>query len=209
MPAPTAVNCLRYWDLSNQIRITDAIALCCGVEPSELARLNMDTQCMSAKRAALVTALREGRLEYESLGIVTGSGRVFKDAPVDELLDKDRLVINKPSLRRWFEQLPFEDRPAFLFDESRQPVIPDGSDVAELNSLKAIAIMAQLLAKSAPAYRVGDAERPNAQNIGAAVLDFANVAFAGDTRGLQSLHKKISQALKVYEQELPGSARRF
>lgn len=52
-------NCLRYWDLSNNIRITDAIALWCGVEPAELARLDIETQCMSAKRAALETALRE------------------------------------------------------------------------------------------------------------------------------------------------------
>lgn len=69
---------------------------------------------MSAKRAALVTALRTEHLEYEDLGIVTSRGQVFKGAPTDELLEKDRLVINKASLRCWFEQLPFEDRPAFL-----------------------------------------------------------------------------------------------
>ncbi|ODS67131.1 MAG: hypothetical protein ABS38_08945 [Acidovorax sp. SCN 68-22] len=100
---------------------------------------------MSAKRAALVTALRAERLEYEDLGIVTSRGQVFKGAPIDELLEKDRLVINKASLRRWFEQLPFEDRPAFLFDEARQPVLPDGSEAAEMNSLKAIALMGLLI----------------------------------------------------------------
>lgn len=118
MPNPN--NCLRYWDLADHIRIDDAIALWCGVEPAELASLNFETQCMSAKRAALVTALRTGRLEYEDLGIVTARGQVFKGAPIDELLEKDRLVIDKASLRRWFEQLPFEDRPAFLFDEARR-----------------------------------------------------------------------------------------
>ena len=75
-------------------------ALWCGVEPSELASLNFETQCMSAKRAALIAALREGRLEYEDLGIVTGHGKVYKGAPIDELLEKTRLVINKASLRR-------------------------------------------------------------------------------------------------------------
>nr|MBS0019026.1 hypothetical protein [Gammaproteobacteria bacterium] len=75
-----------------------------------------------------------------------GCGQVFKGAPLDELLAKDRLLIDKASLRRWFEQLPFEDRPAFLFDEARQAVLPDASDAAEMNSLKAIAIMAHLLA---------------------------------------------------------------
>jgi hypothetical protein len=64
MPNPN--NCLRYWDLADHIRIDDAIALWlwCGVEPAELASLNFETQCMSAKRAALVAALRTERLEY-------------------------------------------------------------------------------------------------------------------------------------------------
>ncbi|MFN9726729.1 hypothetical protein [Acidovorax sp.] len=41
---------------------------------------------MSAKRAALVTALRTEHLEYEDLGILTARGQVFKGAPIDELL---------------------------------------------------------------------------------------------------------------------------
>lgn len=76
MPALTSTNCLRYWDLADHIQLPDAIALWCGVEPAELAKLNFETQCMSAKRAALVTALRDGRLEYEDLGIVTSQGSV-------------------------------------------------------------------------------------------------------------------------------------
>ena len=204
MPAPT--NCFRYWDLSNHIRITDAVALWCGVEPAELTTLNFETQCMSAKRAALASALEEGRLDYEDLGLVTSAGKVFKGAPISELIEKDRLVIKKDSLRRWFEQLPFADRPPFLFDESREPVLPDGSDVVEMNSMKAIAIMAHLLAKAAPGYRVGD--RPNAENIGTTVLEFAELPFAGETRGLQSFNKKVGQALKMFERELPSNFRK-
>lgn len=49
MPNPN--NCLRYWDLADHIRIDDAIALWRGVEPAELASLNFEIQCMSAKRA--------------------------------------------------------------------------------------------------------------------------------------------------------------
>ena len=94
MPMPTSSNhCLRYWDLADHIRIDDAIALWCGVEPAELAKLNSDTQCMSAKRAALITALRDGRLDYKDLGLLTGQGKVFRGAPVDELIEKSLLVI--------------------------------------------------------------------------------------------------------------------
>jgi hypothetical protein len=35
----------------------------------------------------------------------------------------------------------FEDRPGFLFDEFRQPVLPGGSEAAEMNSLKAMVIV--------------------------------------------------------------------
>lgn len=206
MPAPTSTHCLRYWDLSNHIRITDAIALWCGVEPTDLTSIGIETQCMSAKRAALETALREGRLEYEDLGVVTSRGRVFKGATISELIEKDCLVIDKSSLRRWFEQLPFADRPPFLFEESRQPVLPDGSNVAEMNSMKALAIMAHLLAKAAPGYRVGD--RPNAENIGKAVLQFAQLPFGEDTRGFLSFNKKVGQALKLFEREVPSDFRR-
>ncbi len=196
MPIPNTTNCLRYWDLSDHIQIDDAIALWCGVEPAELARLNFETQCMSAKRAALMTALRDGRLEYEDLGLVTGQGRVFKGAPVAELISKGRLAINKPSLRRWFEQLPFADRPTFLFDEERQAVMPDGSEAAEMNSMKAIALMAHLLASASPQYKTG--ERPNAEAIGRAVNEAAELLMPSDSRGFRSFNKKVGDALRLH-----------
>jgi len=201
MPTPTSSNhCLRYWDLADHIRIDDAIALWCGVEPAELAKLNFETQCMSAKRAALVTALRDGRLGYEDLGLLTGQGKVFRGAPVDELIEKGRLVINKASLRRWFEQLPFDDRPAFLFEEERQPVLPDGSDIAEMTGLKAIALMAHLLASSSAKYKAG--ERPNAEAIGRAVNEAAQALMPNDTRGLQAFNKKVGEALRLFGPEI-------
>jgi hypothetical protein len=198
MPAPAT--CLRYWDLADHIQVDDAIALWCGVQPTELAKLNFETHCMSAKRAALVTALRDGRLEYEDLGIVTNQGKVFKGAPVEELVEKGRLAINKASLRRWFEQLPFDDRPAFLFDEERQSVAPDGSDIAEMNGLKAIALMAHLLASTSTKYKTG--ERPNAEAIGRAVIEAAQAFMPGDTRGLQSFNKKVGEALRLFSPEI-------
>ena len=33
---PSQTNCLRYWDRSSQIRLDDAIALWCNVDPAEL-----------------------------------------------------------------------------------------------------------------------------------------------------------------------------
>ncbi len=81
MPNPASSNhCLRHWDLADHIRIDDAISLWRRVEPAELAKLNFETQCMSAKLAALLTALRNGRLDYEDLGrrLSILSGRLFR-----------------------------------------------------------------------------------------------------------------------------------
>ena len=130
---------------------------------------------------------------YEDLGLLTGQGKVFRGAPVDELFEKGRLVMNKASLRRWFEQLPFDDRPAFLFEEERQPVLPDVSDVADMTGLKAIALMAHLLASSSANCKAG--ERPNAEAIGRAVNEAAQALMPNDTRGLQAFNKKVGEAL--------------
>ena len=131
MPNPN--NCLRYWDLADHVRIDDAIALWCVVAHAELASLFFETQCMGAKRAAMVAALRTERLEYEDLGIVTARGQVFEGAPIDELLEKDRLVINKASLRRWFEQLPFEDRRIGISNEVCRELAKNANNQAHGN----------------------------------------------------------------------------
>lgn len=206
---PRTNDCWRYWDLADQIHLMDAVALWCGVEPAELASLKFETQCMSAKKAALVAALRDGRLDYEDLGLVTSSGRTIKGAPVDELIDKGRLVIKKPSLRRWFEALDIADRPAFLFDESRQPQLPDGSEQGEMNSLKALALMAHLLARSSNKFGGTGRDVPNAKSIAEAVGELADQYFGPDGHELASFRKKLGKALQLLEHELPAAARGF
>ena len=61
----------------------------------------------------------------KSLGVVSRTSTIYKDVDIEELTEKDRLVINKARLRRWFEQLPMTDRPTFLFDEERENLLPD------------------------------------------------------------------------------------
>ena len=70
MPTATFSNhCLRYWDLADHIRIEDAIALWCGVEPAELAKLNFETQCIDPDPDSLPLKsrnFRTNRLVLES-----------------------------------------------------------------------------------------------------------------------------------------------
>jgi hypothetical protein len=85
--------------------------------------------------------------------------------------------------------------------------LPDGSDKAEMNSLLAIGLMAHLLAKAKPAYRIGPEDRPNAAQIGAAVLDAARDAFGADVAGFKAFERKVAKGLDLLKQEAPAYRR--
>ncbi len=192
--------CLRYWDLCSTVSLDAAIALWCDVEPGELKGLGFSTSCMDAKREAIIDALRDNRLEYEDRPVPRADGKgLWYGAALDELIQKDGLRIKKDSLRRWFLDMPFGDRPAFLFDESRRENLPDGGEVAEMNTTKALAVMAWLLSENKPAMKIGG--KPNAAQIGDAVAVMAKKAFGPDTRGFEAFHKKLGKALKLLGDE--------
>lgn len=79
-------------------------------------------------------------------------------------------------------------------------MLPDGSEATEMSSLKAIALMAHLLAKSASKYQVSN--RPNASAISDAVIQAAEELMPNDTRGILSFGKKLGEALKLYGPEI-------
>jgi len=197
----TPPECLKYWDLCSTLTLDAAVALWCGVEPGELASLGVSTRCMDAKREAIIDALREGRLDYEDRPVPRSDGRgLWYGAGLQELIDKGGVRIKKDSLRRWFLELPIAERPAFLFDEMRQmDLLPDGGEVAEMNTQRALAVMAWLLAENKPAYQIGG--RPNASEIGKAIESLAMRAFGEDSRGFKAFHKKISKALALLEED--------
>ena len=196
----TAQNCLRYWDLADSLKINMIVALWCGMEPSDTGAERLSTHCMDAKRAAIEDALYSGRLDYIDEGIPTGNGKLWMGGDVTELVQKNRLRIQRDCLRRWFEDMPIDDRPEFLFEEERaQKEMPDGSEVAEMNSNMGIAIMAQMLAESAGKYKHG--ERPNAAQITEGINERATEHFGGDKHGLKAFHKKITKALRLLEEQ--------
>ena len=182
--------CLAYWDLCSSIRIEAAVSLWCNVEPSRLASLDFSTSCMDVKRVLLEDALRERRLDYISTS-------KWGNAGIQELINKDELLINKDSLRRWFLEMFEEDRPAFLFDESRSNFLPDGSEVAEINADRALAIMAFLLSKQSAKYSNGN--NPNASAIAEAINPLAKEFFGNEVRGFESFNKRLGKALRHLE----------
>jgi hypothetical protein len=201
MNQTTSNGCLKYWDLCSTITLDAAVALWCGVEPGELRSLDFDTSCMDAKREAIIDALRGKRLEYEGRSVPRTYGHgMWYGAGLEELIDKDGLRIKKDSLRRWFLDMPFEDRPPFLFDEARQADMPpDGGEVAEMNTMRALAVMAWIMSENKSAYAIGD--RPNVSEIGKAIEPLAAKAFGDDVRGFKAFHKKISEALFLLDED--------
>jgi hypothetical protein len=69
-----------------------------------------------------------------------------------------------------------------------------------MTGLKAIALMAHLLASSSAKYKTG--ERPNAEAIGRAVNEAAQALMPNDTRGLQAFNKKVGEALRLFGPEI-------
>ena len=202
-PVSTLQKCFEYWDLADSLKIDMIVALWCGMNPSDLTEFKkerLSARCMDAKRAAIEDALYSGRLDYIDEGIPTGDGTLWMGGDVTELVQKNLLRIKRDSLRRWFEDMPIDDRPEVFFAEERtQKEMPDGSEVAEMNSNLGIAIMAQMLAESAGKYKHG--ERPNAAQINESINERAVEHFGGDKHGLKAFHKKITKALRLLEEK--------
>lgn len=178
-----------------------AVALWCDVEPSALSDLDFSTSCMDAKRQILMEALTDKRLDYLDNGVRWSNGQFGPAGSLDELIRKDGLRIKKESLRRLFLDMSSGERPGFLFDESRRENLPDGGEVEEMNSNKALALMAWMLSEKKPAMQIGG--KPNASQIGAAVSDLAKTHFGQDGHGFQSFHKKLGKALKLLDESNP------
>jgi hypothetical protein len=200
--------CLKYWDLCSTITIDAAVALWCDVEPGELRALGFSTSCMDAKREAIIDALRGGRLEYEDRPVPRSDGRgLWHGAGLDELIEKNGARIKKDSLRRWFLDMKIEDRPAFLFDEMRQAdMLPDGGEIAEMNTMRALAVMAWIMSEKNPThYSVNN--RPNATEIGKAIESLAEEVFGLESapfiyaaRSRQAASMNFSGSVRVSSQ---------
>lgn len=192
--------CMRFWDLCENISIDAAVALWCNVEPFELKSMGFSTSCMDAKREAIIDALRGNRLDYDDRPVPRSDGMgLWYEASIDEQIEKGVARINKESMRRWFVEMPFTDQPPFLFDEARMQLLPNGGEVAEMNTMRALAIMAWLLSTNNKTFSIG--ERPNAKEIGEKIAPLAAKAFGADVRGFSAFNKRISKALSLFEKD--------
>ncbi|GEK42817.1 hypothetical protein [Acinetobacter johnsonii] len=96
-------------------------------------------------------------------------------------------------------RVPAESLNGFLSNPSQ-----DESETVEIRSQQAIAIMALLLADAKACYKSGS--KPNAKLIGENIAKTAKTFFPSE-RGFKAFNKKISDALKTFEDEIPSAIR--
>lgn len=191
--------CGRYLRLANSFSVQEAAALWCDADPSsDLLFLQNVATCYAIKEKLIWQAIYEEKLPISRDG--TGEKQPWKDVA------KDRMKIMRADLIAWFEGLSTGDKPAFLFEDGGFEDLPDVGAVAELNSLRALAVMAWILSENKPALQVGAGSgrpRPNSKAIGEAVAAAAKRLWGDDAR-FDSFHKKLGTALKTLEDDDKG-----
>lgn len=120
-------NCFEYWNLAKSLKLPEIVALWCDIEPSEFngfyQRTGYMPSCADAKRVILEDALLSGELDYIDEGTPYNGG-LWIGNPVSELIEKNRLRIEKEILRQWFLQKinngQLKDIPKFLDIEKQK-----------------------------------------------------------------------------------------
>lgn len=123
-------DCFKFWKLAKTLKIGDIVALWCNVEPASFrqfqAETGLVTSCADAKRAAIEDALIHGELDYIDEG-TPYKGGLWMGNPVEELIQKNRLRIEKEKLKEWFNHLylsgQLDEIPTFLDDEKQEALV--------------------------------------------------------------------------------------
>ena len=158
-------NCYKFWKLAKSLKIADIVALWCDIEPSQFNHFQKQTgytpSCADAKRVVLEDALISGELDYIDEGTPTKNGGLWIGNPVEELIQKDCLRIEKTELKEWlikkYESGELDEIPTFLDEEKQKAIALQNeradeplpiNDMNTRNKNTAIKIMYALLIKS-------------------------------------------------------------
>lgn len=189
--------------LTGTVCIDYAVALWSGISLEELDSTYASHDIFEAKRSAVISALRDERLEWSDAGKDSSLGNEQTDAPsVDDLIEQGRVAIHEHSLRSWLAQIGFSGLPEVPLRKSRSADWPRVSAAADLNRDIVIAALADLLAEAAPEI-YGIANRPNAKQIGLAIDVRTKAWFGPDVQGFSSSRKTVSTALRRAGKEVP------
>jgi len=188
-------------DLTGTVCIDYAVALWSGISLEELDSTYASHDIFETKRAAVISAVRDGRLEWSDAGAAL-SKESARGLSVDDLIGQGRVAIHEHSLRFWLAQIGFSELQEVPLRKSHSAGWSRGNAAADLNRDIVIAAMADMLAEAAPeTYAV--AGRPNAAQIGLAIDVRTKEWFGPDVQGFASSRKTVSNALRRARQEVP------
>lgn len=222
---------LSHWDMANTFTPVEAAALINGVEPDGIDTGNSRIKPtlkrleMCYRDAMLYYKGTYDRTKECVVGFQTPFNQIIQSVEMTTWTSQDpvsdfslrswmndtdrsafkRQIFSRVELTRWLSEIGVESK--YLFVKT----MPNGGEVSqtdtsgelsEINSTKALALMAWLLSQNKSAMQIGG--RPNSAQIGVAVADLAKNAFGQDVRGFNSFNKKISTALKLLEAENDG-----
>ncbi|MEH6413915.1 hypothetical protein [Pseudomonas sp. CGJS7] len=190
-------------DLAGTVCIDYAVALWSGISLEELDSMYASHDIFEVKRSALISALRDGRLEWSDSGAGAALGKESTSSTsLDDLLGQGRVAIHEHSLRFWLTQIGFSELQEVPLRKSRSADWSRANAATDLNRDIVIAAMAELLAEAAPeTYRIAD--RPNAKQIGLAIDVRTKKWFGPDVQGFSSSRKAVSDALHRAGREIP------
>lgn len=107
-------------------------------------------------------------------------------------------LINPKTLNRNQLRVTRSSLDQFLLAKTKGNENTEEGEIAEINSDKALAIMALMLSKKSASYKIGN--RPNSAQIAKEIYDFATEHFSeNQLKGLNSFQKRISKALKTLD----------
>ena len=156
--------------------------------------INEDTQ------AEILTVKKEDKTYLLAPRDAISNEEIFKISPLSvplieyreliqpKVISKNQLRVTRPSLNK------------YLSANLSKPVEFKEGKVAEMNSDKALAIMAIMLSEASTQFKIGN--RPNSARIADEIYTIATKLYPKDEdqmKGLQSFHKRISKALKSLE----------
>ncbi len=110
----------------------------------------------------------------------------WKETIEPQKLTRNQLRVTRASLDK------------FLSINTRNKIKSSEGEIAEMNSDKALAIMAIMLSEKSASYKIGN--RPNSAKIADEIYATATKYFSeNQLKGLNSFHKRISKALKTLD----------
>lgn len=123
---------------------------------------------------------------------------IYETSAISQPIYEFKELLNPKTLNRNQLRVTRSSLDQFLLIKTKDNVNTNEGEIAEMNSDKALAIMALMLSEKSASYKIGN--RPNSAKIADEIYDTATKHFSeNQLKGLNSFHKRILRALKTLD----------